>query len=46
MIAGANRDDHHLRHVTLGEDFQAEICDLRQCPRAMLVCSAAPRSTW
>jgi prolyl-tRNA synthetase len=30
MIAGANRDDYHLRHVTLGEDFQAEIHDLRQ----------------
>ncbi len=30
MIAGANRNDHHLRHVTLGEDFQAEVCDLRQ----------------
>jgi prolyl-tRNA synthetase len=30
MIAGANRDDHHLRHVTLGEDFEAEIHDLRQ----------------
>src|SRR5271157_1530955 len=30
MIAGANKDDHHLRHVTLGEDFQAEIHDLRQ----------------
>jgi prolyl-tRNA synthetase len=30
MIAGANRDDHHLRHVTLGEDFQAEMHDLRQ----------------
>jgi prolyl-tRNA synthetase len=30
MIAGANRDGHHLRHVTLGEDFQAEIHDLRQ----------------
>ena len=30
MIAGANRDDHHLRHVTPGEDFQAEIHDLRQ----------------
>jgi prolyl-tRNA synthetase len=30
MIAGANRDDHHLRHVTLGEDFRAEIHDLRQ----------------
>jgi prolyl-tRNA synthetase len=30
MIAGANRDDYHLRHVTIGEDFQAEMHDLRQ----------------
>jgi prolyl-tRNA synthetase len=30
MIAGANRDDYHLRHVTPGEDFQPEYCDLRQ----------------
>jgi prolyl-tRNA synthetase len=30
MIAGANKDDYHLRHVTLGEDFKAEIHDLRQ----------------
>jgi prolyl-tRNA synthetase len=30
MIAGANRDDYHLRHVTPGEDFQAEFRDLRQ----------------
>jgi prolyl-tRNA synthetase len=30
MIAGANKDDHHLRHVTPGEDFQAEVFDLRQ----------------
>jgi prolyl-tRNA synthetase len=30
MIAGANRDDYHLRHVTPGEDFQAEFMDLRQ----------------
>lgn len=30
MIAGANQNDYHLRHVTLGEDFQAEIHDLRQ----------------
>jgi len=29
MIAGANKDDHHLRHVTPGEDFQAEFRDLR-----------------
>jgi prolyl-tRNA synthetase len=30
MIAGANKDDYHLRHVTPGEDFQAESYDLRQ----------------
>jgi len=30
MIAGANKNDYHLRHVTLGEDFQAEVHDLRQ----------------
>jgi len=30
LIAGANRDDYHLRHVTLGEDFEAELHDLRQ----------------
>ncbi len=30
MIAGANRTDYHLRHVTPGEDFEAEIHDLRQ----------------
>jgi prolyl-tRNA synthetase len=30
MIAGANRNDYHLRHVTLGEDFRADVCDLRQ----------------
>jgi len=30
MIAGANKDDHHLRNVTPGEDFQAEFFDLRQ----------------
>jgi prolyl-tRNA synthetase len=29
MICGANRDDTHLRHVTPGEDFEAEIRDLR-----------------
>src|SRR6478672_10030813 len=43
MIAGANRNDHHLRHVTLGEDFQAEICDLRQVASgdACVKCGAA-----
>src|SRR5260370_4366043 len=30
MIAGANKDDYHLRHVTPGEDFEAEYFDLRQ----------------
>ncbi len=30
MIAGANRNDYHLRNVTPGEDFQPEFCDLRQ----------------
>src|SRR5579862_9575436 len=30
MIAGANKNDHHLRHVTPGEDFTAEFVDLRQ----------------
>jgi prolyl-tRNA synthetase len=30
MIAGANKNDYHLRHVTPGEDFQAETHDLRQ----------------
>ena len=25
MIAGANKDDYHLRHVTPGEDFQAGV---------------------
>ncbi len=29
MIAGANRNEYHLRHVTPGEDFQAEFMDLR-----------------
>jgi prolyl-tRNA synthetase len=30
MICGANKNDYHLRHVTPGEDFQPEFCDLRQ----------------
>ncbi|MGH9664458.1 MAG: proline--tRNA ligase, partial [Bryobacteraceae bacterium] len=30
MIAGANRDDYHLRNVTPGDDFSAEFFDLRQ----------------
>ncbi len=30
MVTGANRDDYHLRNVTLGEDFEGEFHDLRQ----------------
>jgi prolyl-tRNA synthetase len=30
MIAGANKNDYHLRHVTPGEDFAPEYFDLRQ----------------
>ena len=30
MIAGANKDDYHLRNVTPGEDFTAAWHDLRQ----------------
>ncbi|HUS05874.1 MAG TPA: YbaK/EbsC family protein, partial [Bryobacteraceae bacterium] len=30
MIAGANKDDYHLRNVTPGKDFTAEFFDLRQ----------------
>ena len=30
MVAGANKDDYHLRHVTPGEDFNPEYFDLRQ----------------
>jgi prolyl-tRNA synthetase len=43
LIAGANRNDYHLRNVTPGEDFSPEWLDLRQveagegCPR----CGAA-----
>jgi len=30
MIAGANKDDYHLRNVTPGKDFTADFYDLRQ----------------
>jgi prolyl-tRNA synthetase len=30
MIAGANKNDHHLRNVTPGRDFTAEFADIRQ----------------
>jgi len=43
MIAGANKDDRHLRHVTPGEDFQAVFQDLRQVEAgdACIHCGAA-----
>jgi prolyl-tRNA synthetase len=30
LIAGANRNDHHLRHVSPGQHFAAEFADLRE----------------
>lgn len=30
MIAGANKDDYHLKNVTPGEDFEPDYFDLRQ----------------
>jgi prolyl-tRNA synthetase len=30
MIAGANKNDYHLRYVTPGRDFQARYIDIRQ----------------
>ena len=30
MIAGANRNDYHLRNVTPGRDFKPEFADIRQ----------------
>ena len=30
MICGANKDDYHLKNVTLGKDFEAEMGDLRE----------------
>jgi prolyl-tRNA synthetase len=30
MIAGANKNDYHLRNVTPGEDFEVEFHDVRQ----------------
>jgi prolyl-tRNA synthetase len=30
MIAGANRDDYHLKNVTPGRDFQARFVDVRE----------------
>ncbi|MDA1314957.1 MAG: proline--tRNA ligase [Acidobacteria bacterium] len=29
LIAGANKNDHHLRHVTPGRDFETTFADLR-----------------
>jgi prolyl-tRNA synthetase len=30
MLAGANKNDQHLRHVTPGRDFQARFADVRE----------------
>jgi prolyl-tRNA synthetase len=30
LIAGANKNDHHLRNVTPGEDFETRFADIRQ----------------
>ena len=30
LIAGANRDDYHLRHVTPGRDFETNFVDVRE----------------
>ena len=45
MIAGANEDDYHLRHVTPGEDFTPEYFDLRQVAEgdACVKCGGALR---
>lgn len=29
MICGANKDDYHVRHATIGQDFEAEFHDIR-----------------
>jgi prolyl-tRNA synthetase len=45
LIAGANRNDYHLLHVTLGEDFTAEFHDVRQvAPGDVHVDSGEPLS--
>ncbi len=43
MIAGANKDDYHLKYVTPGRDFAAEYLDLRQAQEgdACANCGAA-----
>jgi prolyl-tRNA synthetase len=42
MIAGANKNDHHLRNVTPGRDFKPEYADIRQVSGgdACAVCGA------
>jgi prolyl-tRNA synthetase len=42
MIAGANRNDYHLRNVTPGRDFEPEFADIRQVAAgdACTVCGA------
>jgi prolyl-tRNA synthetase len=42
MIAGANRNDYHLRNVTPGRDFHSEYADIRQAAAgdACAICGA------
>jgi prolyl-tRNA synthetase len=43
LVAGANRNDYHLRHVTPGVDFQARFADLRQvAPGDLSASTGAP----
>jgi prolyl-tRNA synthetase len=44
MIAGANKNDFHLRHVTPGEDFAAEFFDLRQAAECDTSVTGGPLS--
>jgi len=44
MIAGANKDDYHLRHVTPGEDFTPRFADLRAVAEGDL-CSICGQGT-
>jgi len=44
MIAGANKNDFHLRHVTPGEDFPVHFMDLRQVAEGDTSVSGGPLS--
>jgi prolyl-tRNA synthetase len=44
MIAGANKNDYHLRNVTPGEDFAAEFLDMRQVAEGDTSATGGPLS--